>query len=643
MSRPNPGRDQTPPKRFFVSRNRWLVVALAGAISILAPAAQGGIAVKGVDTSSYPDLRVSVVTSRIGSGTPRLTENSRPVRIDAAQNLGQTKSIVLALDRSLSMRGKPLADAVAAARSFVAAKTPGDRVAIVGFGSRAVELTGFSSSTIDAVDALRSMAVDSEQGTALYDAVVSASRALATESLPGRVIIVLTDGRDVSSTATLEQASKEARAAGASVYTIAIESPQFSPAPLQSLSRETGGAYRGASSSAALGRQYAAVADELRRTWRLTYATSARPGDSATLRAYANGSASQASVLELPGDLGSTSGDPKPSRVFPDVFYETVLGTQVMAIISFLIVLLGASLALTSVKGSRLRRRIAPHLAEAVALKKNKQDKERFAGAAPLFRATESAFAHWKFWARLERLLERSDLPLRTVELVYLMAGAGLVGLLLATVAAQPMLITLVVMATGWMVPVAVVWFKATRRLKAFEDQLADVLITLAAALKAGHSFKQGLQTIVDEGNPPASKEFQRVLTEGKLGRPLELALADMSERLGSKNFDFVITAVRIQQQVGGSLANLIDMVADTVRQRQQFIRKVKGLTAMGRAGAYTLVALPFFIALAITVINPTYMEPLYHSKTGHMLIYSGLAMMAFGSLILKKIVSFKG
>ena len=626
-----------------MSRNTWLAVALAGAISILAPAAQGGIVVKGVNTSSYPEIRVSVVTSINGSSTPRLTENGRPVRINAAQNLGRTKSVVLALDRSLSMRGKPLADAVAAARAFVAAKTPGDRVAIVGFGSRAVELTGFSSSTIDAVDALRTMPVDSEQGTALYDAVVTASRALAKESLPGRVIIVLTDGRDVSSTATLEQASKEARVAGASVYTIAIESPQFSPAPLQSLSKDTGGAYRGASSSAGLGRQYAAIAEELRRTWRLTYATTARPGDHATLRAYANNSASQASVLELPADLGSTSGEAKPSRLLPDVFYETVLGTQVMAIISFLIVLLGASLALTTVKGSRLRRRIAPHLAQTVELKKRERDKERFAAAAPLFRATESAFAHWKVWARLERLVERSDLPLRTVELVYLMAGAGLVGATLTALAAQPALITVIVMAVGWMAPVGFVWFKATRRLNAFEDQLADVLITLAAALKAGHSFKQGLQTIVDEGNPPASKEFQRVLTEGRLGRPIELGLADMSERLGSKNFDFVITAVKIQQQVGGSLAGLIDMVADTVRQRQQFIRKVKGLTAMGRAGAYTLVALPFFIAIAITVINPTYMEPLYHSHTGHMLIYTGLAMMAFGSVILKKIVSFKG
>jgi tight adherence protein B len=104
-----------------------------------------------------------------------------------------------------------------------------------------------------------------------------------------------------------------------------------------------------------------------------------------------------------------------------------------------------------------------------------------------------------------------------------------------------------------------------------------------------------------------------------------------------------VITAVTIQQQIGGSLAGLIDMVADTVRQRQQFARKIKGLTAMGRAGAYVLIALPFFMAAMITIINPTYMDPLYHSDTGHKLIYLGLGMMAFGSAVLKKIVSFKG
>jgi tight adherence protein B len=585
-----------------VNGARLLVIALAGAISILAqtasiaaapakPPHRSGVSVKGINVGAYPDVRVSVVTSTPSSSAPALTENGRRVPLMSAQNLGQAKSVVLAIDRSRSMQGRALADALAAARVFVGAKAPADRIAIVGFGLRAIQLTRFSSTMSDAVGALRTMAVDSQEGTALYDAVVRASQALATESLPGRVIILLTDGRDVSSHASLEEAVKEARASGSSVYSLAIE----------------------------------------------------RPGDQVAVRAYSNGSASPDALFNLPTNLGPGAGDPKPSRLLPSILYKTVLGTQVMALISFFVVLIGASLALTTVKGSRLRRRIAPHLATSVEVRKRKQEKERFAAAAGLFKATEAALAHWKFWIRLERLLERSDLPLRTVELVYLIAGAGLLGATLATLSGQSGIVTLAMLAGCGLIPVGVVWFKATRRLRAFENQLPDVLITLAAALKAGHSFKQGLQTIVDEGNPPANKEFQRVLAEARLGRPLDLALGDMSVRLGSKNFDFVITAVTIQQQVGGSLAGLIDMVADTVRQRQQFIRKIKGLTAMGRAGAYVLVGLPFLVAIGITLINPGYMDPLYHSSTGHMLIYTGLTMMAFGSVILKKIVSFKG
>ena len=179
--------------------------------------------------------------------------------------------------------------------------------------------------------------------------------------------------------------------------------------------------------------------------------------------------------------------------------------------------------------------------------------------------------------------------------------------------------------------------------MRAFEDQLPDLLITMAASLKAGHSFKQGIQTIVDEGHEPASKELGRVLTDTRLGRPMDEALTDTAERIGSKNFSFVITAVNIQRQVGGSLAGLFDMVADTVRDRQQFARKIRSLTAMGRMAAYVLIGLPFFIAISMSLLNPTYMDPLFHTHTGHMLMMVGLTMMAFGSLVLKKIVSFKG
>jgi tight adherence protein B len=148
---------------------------------------------------------------------------------------------------------------------------------------------------------------------------------------------------------------------------------------------------------------------------------------------------------------------------------------------------------------------------------------------------------------------------------------------------------------------------------------------------------------VVDEGAEPAAKEFRRVLTETQLGKPMDAALADLGQRVGSKNLTFVINAVTIQRQIGGSLAGLFDMVADTVRQRQQFARKVKGLTAMGRMSAYVLIALPFFIGLVVTLLNPVYMSPLYHTATGQKLIGGGLTMIVLGSAMLKKIVSFKG
>jgi tight adherence protein B len=120
-------------------------------------------------------------------------------------------------------------------------------------------------------------------------------------------------------------------------------------------------------------------------------------------------------------------------------------------------------------------------------------------------------------------------------------------------------------------------------------------------------------------------------------------ALKDMAERVGSKNLEFVITAITIQRQVGGSLAGLFDMVAEAVRQRQQFARKIRGLTAMGRMSAYTLVGLPLFLLVVLSVMNPTYMAPLYHTTRGHELIVIGVVSMTIGSVLLRKIVSFRG
>jgi VWFA-related protein len=245
----------------------------------MAASAQASVRLRGVEVGGYPTIRATVVVSGQVGSVPRFTENGKAVSGLSAQNLGRAKSVVLAIDRSRSMAGRPLFDAIAAARAFVARKSPSDRIAIVAFGAHALKLTGFSSATIDAQGALRTVDVDGRSGTALYDALALSARMLGKESARGRVVVLLTDGHDVSSKNTLATAVAAAHASGTAVYPVAVATDKLSTDVLKLMSRETGGAFHRAASSEALKSIYARVAAELRHTWRLEYVTAARPGD----------------------------------------------------------------------------------------------------------------------------------------------------------------------------------------------------------------------------------------------------------------------------------------------------------------------------------------------------------------------------
>jgi len=624
-----------------VIRRSALVAATLLAVAAPAAAAASNVHVKGVDASDYPTVHVSVVTTGSLSQPPRMTEDGSPVEGLQAENLGREKSVVLAVDTSRSMKGKALGDAAHAARAFVAAKPPADRIAILGFGHKPVLLTTFSSSTIDAAQALRQIAVDSRSGTALYDGLVLAAQSLQGEQNLGRVVIPLTDGRDVSSRASLAQAIKEAQADGVAVYPIGIVGKGFDPGPLQKLARATGGSYYAAASTGVLSSIYSSIAAELSRTWRLSYETTARPGDDVKLAVTVPGLGSATTSFKM---SGSSSDLGKPSGLLPTAAYTSPLGTLLLTLAVGFLLFVAGGLALATHKGAWLKGRIAAHVADPKrAAKQAAAKRERFAALSSLFGATEEAFGHLRHWRAVQRLIERADLPLRTVEFLYITMGSSLFVGLIAAVSGTSTVLIVLALVLGAALPFGFVWFKAIRRLRQIEDSLPDLLITVAASLKAGHSFRQGIQNVVEEGQGPAAKEFKRVLTETRLGRPMDEALDEMADRVGSKNLEFVITAVTIQRQVGGSLAGLFDMVAEAVRNRQQFARKIRSLTAMGRMSAYVLCGLPFFMAGMLTVINPNYMGPLYHTSAGHKLIMLALVMMLVGSLMLKKIVSFKG
>jgi tight adherence protein B len=263
--------------------------------------------------------------------------------------------------------------------------------------------------------------------------------------------------------------------------------------------------------------------------------------------------------------------------------------------------------------------------------------------AERLYGATEQRLEKTRFWRASMRLLERAGSQWRPAQLLYSSVLAGLVAAVLVGIVSGSAGLVLLGGLGGFTLPW--VWLRrmARRRIRAFEGQLADVLMAMSSSLKVGLTFSHSMAAIVDDGQAPAAEEFERVLKETELGRPMEHALAAMADRIRSDDLRFVLMSVAIQREVGGSLANLFQTVSETVRERQQFRLKVRALTAMGRFSAYILVAMPFLIVAIISLLSPGYMHPLFATSAGRVLIVVALVLMTIGALFLKKIVSIKG
>src|SRR5262249_40394996 len=153
--------------------------------------------------------------------------------------------------------------------------------------------------------------------------------------------------------------------------------------------------------------------------------------------------------------------------------------------------------------------------------------------------------------------------------------------------------------------------FKADKRRRAFDTQLPELLNNWTALLKAGHSLQQAVESTARDGVPPASDEFDHLLRQVNIGLPLSDALDDLGKRMGSADLDFVVIATSIQREMGGSMADFLGLVSDTVRERQYLSRRIRALTAVGRQSAFILIAMPFVLCALLALLNPSYMSPL--------------------------------
>lgn len=240
--------------------------------------------------------------------------------------------------------------------------------------------------------------------------------------------------------------------------------------------------------------------------------------------------------------------------------------------------------------------------------------------------------------ARVEQKLVQADLPLRAPEAIAVATGVGVVGFLAAIVVLGPVLAVGVgaVLAVG---PFLHLELRRKKRLRRFEEQLPNTLNLLSGSLRAGFSFIQGLEAVAEEASDPTRRELQRVFGEARLGRPVEDALADSAVRMHSIDLEWAVMAIRIQREVGGNLAELLDTVAHTMTDRERLRHEVAALTAEGRMSAWVLGVFPPAFGVILYLLQPTYMAALLHDPMGLAALGGSAVMAVLGFVWLRKIM----
>lgn len=242
--------------------------------------------------------------------------------------------------------------------------------------------------------------------------------------------------------------------------------------------------------------------------------------------------------------------------------------------------------------------------------------------------------------ANLATQLARANLKFTVGEFmaltVILVIGLGAAAFILR----RDLIITAIACLVGFFGPWVYVALMRGRRLKAFNDQLSDTINLMVNGIRAGYSVMQAMEAVAEEMGPPISVEFGRVVREVQLGITLEQSLDNMLRRITSDDLDMMITAIKVQREVGGNLAEVLDSISYTIRERVRIKGEIQALTSYGRGAGNLLSALPIILSVVIYLISPNFMSQLFSDPCGWIMIGVSILGIILGYLIIRKIVN---
>ncbi|MDR6684682.1 tight adherence protein B [Arthrobacter sp. 1088] len=237
--------------------------------------------------------------------------------------------------------------------------------------------------------------------------------------------------------------------------------------------------------------------------------------------------------------------------------------------------------------------------------------------------------------------LDDAGVRMSQADFVVLVIAGAVVGALIGLIVGG-ILFAILLSILAPFVARLVLKFRAGKRRDKFDDQLGDTLQLLSGGLRAGHSILRAIDAAATESVSPTSEEMRRVITETSLGRDLQASLNDTAERMRNEDFVWIAQAIQINREVGGNLADVLDQVNDTIRERSEIKGHIKSLAAEGKFSAYILMALPVGIVFMLMIVNPGYMNVMFTNPLGWVMIGGSVILMTIGGLWMRKIIDLK-
>lgn len=556
-------------------------------------------------------------------------------------------TVALAIDVSGSMAGEPLELTQAGASDLVEVLVPlGFDVRLVTFADEVALVDAPPDDAAALVAAIEALTAGGE--TALYDAIERSLDVLA--EVTGQVnLVVFSDGEDTASTIARQDAIARSQADEVAINIVALESADFSAEAVEDLASLTGGQLLAAAETTEVEGAFDRVAADLTSQYRLTYTSELVDTDVLELEvAVDHLGASETISYIVPNlrDASATAPDAAgPStREVGDLTFAGRDALIVGIIAAFLATLLLLAILLTGQR-TKADRVLGEQMARY--LEKGDLRAGRSGLVAAHFRdramqLLEAAPAPEGFNERLTIRLEQAAWPLRNGEFLALVLLGAIAPAVLAGVVFNPLGGLLLGVLTG-LVPIVILENRRAKRQDAFLKTLPDTLQLMAGSLRAGYGVLQAVDTVAKESTGPTAEEFTRVLTEARLGMPIEEALEAMGDRIGSMDLRWVVLAINIQREVGGNLAELLDTVSEVLREREMLRRQIKVLSAEGRLSAVILVLLPIFLAVYLVLVRPEYVGILVQSGLmGYAMIVGAILLMLVGIVWIRKLVQIE-